>query len=205
MMIETSGEAAVGSRAAKAYFDRQAKHWDRYARHDSHKLRAIMRMLDLHAGQRVLDVACGTGVLFPWLLSRDPLLLMGIDISEVMTEKARAKYRDRRLRIVTADYYHLAAGAFDRVVVYNAYPHFFDKERFARKTLDLLSPGGRFVVAHNKGRESLNAMHEARGACGCSVPLQPADTERGWFEPFFAMDVSIDNEDMFIISGVKRG
>ena len=92
MMIKTGGEAVVRPRAAEAYIDRQDKLWGRHARHDSHKLRTIMRVLDLHAGQRVLDVACGTGVLFSWLLSRDPQLLMGIDISKAMTEK-RAMHR----------------------------------------------------------------------------------------------------------------
>ena len=205
MMIKMGEACAVGPRVVKAYFDSQAEHWDRRTHHDPHKLRYIMRVLDLHAGQRVLDVACGTGVLFPWLLPHNPELLMGIDISEAMTEKARAKYQDRRLRVVTADYYHLAAGAFDRIILYNAYPHFFDKERLAQKTFDLLSSGGRFVVAHNKGRESLNAIHEARGARECSMPLQSANTECGWFEPYFAIDISTDNEDMFVISGVKRG
>lgn len=202
MMIKTSGEAAVQPRAAKAYFGRQDKLENRNARYDSQKLRNIMRVLDVRAGQRVLDVACGTGVLFPWLLSRDPLMLMGIDISEIMTEQARAKFKDRRLRIVTADYFHVAAGDFDRIVVYNAYPHFPDKEKFAQKTSDLLIPGGRFVVAHNVGRARLNAMAETWG--GCSVPLQSAEAECGWFEPFFEMDICIDNEDLYMISGVKR-
>ncbi|MGI5919169.1 MAG: class I SAM-dependent methyltransferase [Christensenellales bacterium] len=201
-MMKTSGEAVVQPHAAKACFDRQGEHSDRHARHELHKLRTIMRVLDLRAGQRVLDVACGTGVLFPWLLSRDPQLLMGIDISKAMTEKARAMHRDSRLRIVTADYFNMEAGNFDRIIVYNAYPCFPDREKFAQKTLRLLIPGGRFVVAHNAGRESVNAVPEVWGGCG--TPLQSADEECSWFEPFFEMDVSMDNEELYLISGVKR-
>ncbi len=187
----------------KAYFDGQAGHWDARSHHEPGKLRRIMRACDLHAGQRVLDVACGTGILFPWLLSHDPSLLMGIDLSEKMTDEARKKYRDKRLRIVTADYYQLEAGAFDRIIIYNAYPHFFNKERFAQKTRDLLADGGRFVLAHNKGRDSLNAMHEARGVCLYSVPLMPASEERRWFEPYFKIDSCIDTDDLYLLSGVS--
>jgi len=201
-MMKMSGEAVIQPRAAKTYFDRQDESWGRQTRHDLPKLRTILRVLDVRAGQRVLDVACGTGVLFPWLLARDPQLLMGIDISKVMTEKARATHRDRRLRIVTADYFNIEAGSFDRIIVYNAYPCFSDREKFVQKTLRLLIPGGRFVVAHNTGRESVNAMPEDFGGCG--LPLQSADEECGWFEPFFEMDTSIDNEGLYLISGVKR-
>jgi demethylmenaquinone methyltransferase/2-methoxy-6-polyprenyl-1,4-benzoquinol methylase len=205
MMIKMGDVCAVGPRAVKAYFDSQAEHWDRHTRHDPHKLRYIMRVLDLHAGQRVLDVACGTGVLFPWLLHRNPELLMGIDISEAMTERARAKCQDRRLRVVTADYYHLAAGAFDRIILYDAYPHFFDKEKLAQKTFNLLADGGRFIVAHDKGRETINAVHDARGAGECSVPLRSIDIECCWFEPYFSIDNRTDNEGLYVFSGVKRG
>jgi len=201
-MMKMSGEAVIRPGAARAYIDRQGENWDRHARHELHKLRTIMRVLDLRVGQRVLDVACGTGVLFPWLLSRDPQLLMGIDISEAMTENARAMHRDRRLRIVTADYFNMEAGNFDRIIVFNAYPCFPDREKFAQRTLKLLIPGGRFVVAHNAGRKGVNAMPEAWG--GCSAPLQSADEECSWFEPYFEMDVSIDNEELYLISGVKR-
>jgi len=201
MMTEFNAERMV-PHSVKDYFDSQACHWDTHSRHDPGKLHRIIRTCDLQPGQRVLDVACGTGVLFPWLLEHDPALLMGIDISEGMTEIARAKHRDRRLKIVTADYYHLDAEPFDRIIVYNAYPHFFDKERFAEKTRNLLVHGGRFVVAHNKGHENLNKMHERRGACLYSVPLRPASEERRWFEPYFEIDVCVDTGDINIISGI---
>jgi cyclopropane fatty-acyl-phospholipid synthase-like methyltransferase len=202
MTSNLNAESAI-PHGVKAYFDGQAGGWDARSHHEPGKLRRIIRACDLHAGQRVLDVACGTGVLFPWLLSHDPSLLMGIDLSDGMTDIARKKYRDKRLRIVTADYYHLEAGAFDRIIIYNAYPHFFDKERLAGKTYSLLAPGGRFVVAHDKGRDSLNEMHEARGARPYSVPLMPAREERRWFEPYFEIDSCIDTGDIYILSGMS--
>ncbi len=201
-MTSNFNTANAESHGVKAYFDGQAGHWDARSHHEPGKLRRIVRACDLHAGQRVLDVACGTGILFPWLLAHDPSLLMGIDLSERMTDIARQKYCDKRLRIVTADYYQLEAGAFDRIIIYNAYPHFFNKERFAEKTRDLLAPGGRFVIAHDKGRESLNAMHEARGVCLYSVPLMSASEERRWFEPYFEIDTCMDSNDIYVLSGM---
>ena len=80
--------ANVGSHVVKQYFDRQANHWDRHSHCERRKHRQILGVYDLHTGQRVLDVACRTGVLFPWLLAYDPSLLMGIDLSEGMTDIA---------------------------------------------------------------------------------------------------------------------
>lgn len=42
---------------------------------------------------------------------------------------------------------------FDRIVIYNAYPHFIEKEKLVKKVEELLNPGGRFVVAHGACRE----------------------------------------------------
>jgi ubiquinone/menaquinone biosynthesis C-methylase UbiE len=202
-MTMHTDRTCTGTHAVKDYFDNQADQWDLYSHHDPHKLCKIMHMCDLHPGQRVLDVACGTGVLFPWLLAHDPALLAGIDISDGMTRVARQKYRDNRLQVMTLDYYQMETGEFDRIIIYNAYPHFFDKERLAKKTYNLLAFGGRFVVAHNKGRESLNEMHTRRGAGDFSMPLEHTSVERHRFEPYFNIDCCVDNDDIYILSGIK--
>lgn len=192
----------AGVHTVREYFDNLANKWDSFAHHDPRKLRTIIQVCDLHPRQRVLDVACGTGVLFPWLLAYNPALLLGIDISEGMTRVARQKYYDNRLYVMTMDYYQIETGGFDRIIIYNAYPHFFDKEQLVKKTYNLLAPGGRFVVAHSRGRESLNEMHTRRGADDFSVPLEQTSIERRRFEPYFNIDYCLDDNDIYILSGV---
>lgn len=192
----------AGVHTVKEYFDKLADQWDSFTQPDPRKLQTIIRACDLHPGQRVLDAACGTGILFPWLLAHNPALLLGIDISEGMTRIARKKHHDNRLCVMTMDYYQIETGGFDRIIIYNAYPHFLDKERLVKKTYNLLAPGGRFVVAHNEGRESLNTMHTSRGADNYSIPLEHINIERRRFEPYFNIDYFLDKNNIYILSGV---
>src|SRR5690348_15767000 len=56
------------------------------------------RLLDqasLHAGQRVLDVGCGTGTLAVWAKEREPgIEIAGIDGDPAVLERARQKASD---------------------------------------------------------------------------------------------------------------
>lgn len=191
------------SQRIKDFFDSRAEQWDQNLYCDVEIMRRIMEACDLKAGQRVLDAACGTGVLFPRLLAHDPTALVGVDISGAMAETARRKHCDHRLEIVTSDLLRFDAGKFDRIILYNAYPHFFDKPLLARKLYDLSAAGGRFVIAHGAGREQINSMHEACGAGDISVALQRAGDEAKWFAPYFNIDVCMDTDEIYIISGTK--
>jgi demethylmenaquinone methyltransferase/2-methoxy-6-polyprenyl-1,4-benzoquinol methylase len=51
-------------------------------------------------GVSVLDVACGTGVLFPDYLARNVKSVTGIDLSPAMIDVAKVKYSDPRITLV---------------------------------------------------------------------------------------------------------
>ncbi len=189
--------------AVKAFFDEQAQRWDSICYHDARKLQYILSVCDLLPGQRIIDIACGTGVLFPMLLEAAPARLLGVDLSEAMLQMARNKLRDTRLELLAADFLDMEESEFDRAILYSAYPHFFDKAALAKKLWAVLAPGGRFTIAHSQGREQINAMHTRRGADPISAPLQSAAKERRWFHPWFNVDACVDTKELFILSGVK--
>ena len=54
------------------YFDELAARWDELRATDAAKIERLIGMIGLQAGDRVLDVGCGTGVLVP--LSGRPLV-----------------------------------------------------------------------------------------------------------------------------------
>lgn len=185
------------------YFSKLADIWDDSTEVDPDKLSCIADYCDIKPGQKVLDIACGTGVMFPFLLAKNPKVLLGVDICEAMVKKARSKFSDCRLTIIEQDFYVIDETDFDCAICYNAYPHFIEKTAFAKKLRDVLVIGGRFVVAHGSGREEINAVHEDRAAC-VSTALGSAKEEKKWFEPYFNVDIVIDNADLYVISGTKR-
>lgn len=190
--------------AVKAFFDEQAQRWDSVCHHDMQKLRYILSVCDLLPGQRILDIACGTGVLFSLLLEAAPARLVGVDLSEAMLRVAQKKLQDARLQLLAADFLGMEESGFDRAILYSAYPHFFDKAALAKKLWAALAPGGRVTIAHSQGREQINAMHTRRGADPISVPLQSGVKERRWFDPWFSIDTCVDTKELFVLSGIKR-
>lgn len=74
----------MNKREIIAYFDARAPEWDaRMVRSDS-KIAFILDAAGVRPGVSVLDVACGTGVLFGDYLARDAARVTGVDISPEM-------------------------------------------------------------------------------------------------------------------------
>lgn len=73
---------------------------------DYHKhviLPAALKMLDARAGESVIDVCCGQGVLAMPLLEAGVARYAGIDASRRLIESARVRVRDSRAVFTTAD------------------------------------------------------------------------------------------------------
>lgn len=57
------------------FFNAHAETWDKNCRHSAEKIAAIVTLAGVAAGSRIADIGCGTGVLFPEILSRNPAYL----------------------------------------------------------------------------------------------------------------------------------
>jgi len=185
-----------------AFFDKLAPGWDQNCRHCEDRIRRILDYAGIESGLTVLDVACGTGVLFPFYLDRDVKKITGVDISSGMIEKAREKFNDPRVELIVGDIEQLTLTGFDRCVIYNALPHFEDPARLIKTLSNFLKPGGRLTVAHGESRDKINERH-MHGASEVSLSLMPADELSHLFSPFFDVDVVVDGE-IYVVSGVKR-
>lgn len=188
-----------------AFFDRCAPTWDqRCVTNDA----VIGRILDnacVAAGGDVLDVACGTGVLFPYYLHRDVGSVTGIDISPRMAEIAAAKWQeDERIRVLCSDAELFSSPhRYDAIVVYNALPHFVDPAALIAHLSALLKQGGYLTVAHGASRERIDRCHHG-AAQHVSNGLMSAESLRDLFAAHLQVDTVISDETMYQVSGVKR-
>lgn len=196
-----AGQTGMTKEAVAAFFDRLAPHWDEDLVVDPDKINCILDAAGVTAGSKVLDVACGTGVLFPFYASRDAAQVTAVDLSPGMVKIASEKTQDPRFQIICADIESLSAtGDFDCCVVYNAFPHFPDPARLIQKLSGFLKPGGRLTIAHGMSLEAVN-RHHSGSASKVSRGLLPAQKLAELFEKRFLADLVLSDSEKYIVSG----
>ena len=178
--------------------------WDDHMVTDDDKLALILDTASVTENKTVLDVACGTGVLFPYYLRRDVSRVIGVDISAEMTRIAAAKLHDPRVEVICGDVETIPVlMKCDCCMVYNAFPHFEDPARLVERLAQWLRPGGRLTVAHSMGVEAL-ARHHAGSASHVSRAMLSAEDLGELFAPWFTVDTRISDAEKYIVSGSRR-
>jgi demethylmenaquinone methyltransferase/2-methoxy-6-polyprenyl-1,4-benzoquinol methylase len=188
----------------RQYFDELAPVWDDICHHDESKLRLICHLASPTPGSRLLDIGCGAGVMIEPLLATDPGELLALDISPRMIDQAAQKYRDARLRLLARDFFALDESGFDFALFYSAYPHFSHKKELARQTAHCLKSNGRFMIAHSESRAIINNRHQSSAVAQLSQPLKAAAEEAETWRLYFTVDMLIDTERLYIISGRRE-
>jgi demethylmenaquinone methyltransferase/2-methoxy-6-polyprenyl-1,4-benzoquinol methylase len=149
----------------------------------------------------VLDVACGTGVLFPDYLKRGVNSVTGVDISQEMAKIAAEKFPE--VNVVCGDVEEVDFGrSFDAIMVYNAFPHFPEPAKLIEALARLVKPGGRLSVAHGMSRAALQSHHAGR-ASQVSIDLIHEQDLKALMEPWFQVDTVISNEQMYQVAGTR--
>jgi len=88
-------------------------------------------------------------------------------------------------------------------VVYNAFPHFPYPKRLIKILVGLLKPEGRLTVAHGMSREAIDGHHKG-AASKVSNGLMSAEELKRIFDAHFRVEVTVSNDYMYQVSGVKR-
>ncbi len=185
------------------FFDRCAPSWDAELIRSDRKISIILDNAGVKQGSRVLDVACGTGVLMPDYLSRGADVT-GIDISPEMIKLAEQKYAGTGVRFICGDVEAADVGQdFDAIVVYNAFPHFPDPERLIFRLSGLLAEGGILTVAHGMSREKIDAHHHG-SASKVSIGLMPAEQLAEIFGRHLNVTAVISDDGMYQVAGMRK-
>ena len=188
-----------------AFFDQCAANWDARMIKSDEIIGKILDNAEVGEGMKVLDVACGTCVMFDYYLQRNVSAVVGIDISTEMAKIAAEKYENNPLvQVICGDVEEYTfTEKFDRIVVYNAFPHFPYPKRLLKTLAGLLKEDGRLTIAHGASREAIDNHHSGE-ASKVSNGLMTADSLKKLFDPHFEVEIVISNRYMYQVSGVKR-
>ena len=189
-------------KAVADFFDKCAPWWDADMIRNEAVITKILDWGGIKPGVHVLDVACGTGVLFPDYLRRGAASVTGIDISPEMAKIAAVKFPE--VTVLCGDVEETVFDRqFDAIMVYNAFPHFPDPEKLIAVLAGLCRPGGRLSVAHGMSRAALTSHHAGR-ASTVSIELLHENELSAIFEKWFDVDVVVSDEEMYQVSGVRK-
>ena len=187
------------------FFDRCAGTWDADMIKSDEIIGKILDNAEVRENMDILDVACGTGVLFPYYLDRNVASVTGIDIAPKMAQIATAKYaEDSRIQVICGDVEEYTFDKkFDRIVVYNAFPHFPAPKRLIKTLSGLLKENGRLTIAHGMSREAIDEHHSGAASRVSNGLMSVQDLMR-IFNAHFDVEIMVSNDSMYQVSGVKR-
>lgn len=188
-----------------AFFDERAAQWDSIAELRPDKISRIFAAAGITQGDRVLDIACGTGILFPFYLESGVSRIDGVDLSPAMVGQCRAKFaNDNRIQVMCADAEEAAfSGAYDCCMVFNAFPHFCAPQKLLQNLYVSVKPDGMVTVAHDQSRKAIDARHHG-AASHISNGLMPAEELAAIFRACGFREVtSVEDDSIYIVTGKK--
>ncbi len=155
----------------------EAGRGDDMERHHLNITEQVIHQMDLRPGERVLDLACGSGWaarLLARIVGSGPEgfgQVVGLDISDEMVRKARAASRDFENLIYvwgSADKIPWEENSFDKVLSVESFYYFPDPDRALNEIFRVMAPRGRLFILINFYKDSPISL---RWADAISVPV----------------------------------
>ncbi|WP_428897383.1 Methyltransferase domain-containing protein [Parelusimicrobium proximum] len=193
---------------ARLFFNTIAPEWDKKERPEVYAFlyKIFEEKRILSSGDKVLDIGCGTGVLAAQFIKYGVKDFLSVDISEGMLAEYHRKYPAYTANTLCADfetYEGLDKNSFDKIIIYNAFPHFERKEFIINKCYALLKEGGVLYIFHSLSREQLAEIHRRAGEEAEDDGIPPDGFFRSAYLEAGFKDMEIDSAGNFWSKAVK--
>ena len=182
----------------QTFFDSLADEWDlMFTAEDLERLDHIVERLGVKEGMDVLDLGCGTGILFDMLRRKvtDSGSVTGVDFSYEMAQQAHRNFPFANVNVVDADAVSLPFddSTFDMAVAFAAFPHFSDQQKAINEIHRVLKDGRKFYIIHLISSKELSAVHHRIGGIveHDEIPTEPS--LRGMLNTSKFTDISIED------------
>ncbi|MCX8122704.1 MAG: methyltransferase domain-containing protein [Spirochaetes bacterium] len=149
------------------YFNNLSKNWDEVVGNDAvrlQKIKKIFEMMHIKNGDCVLDVGCGTGVLFPIIQEYigPNGSLIAVDASDKMIEVAKERHKrffNIQYIVSPLEDISLPHNSIDVILCFAVFPHIEDKLQALKKCHECLKQNGLLYIFHLSDTKTLNDFH----------------------------------------------
>ena len=189
------------------YFNGLAEEWEAKKIAEATEIENLLAKMDWNNCHTILDIGCGTGVLFPYLekITNQQMKIYAMDFAECMiTEAAQKKYPSIRLLCGCARYLPMRDNSFDRIIAFHVFPHIKGKLLTLKECWRVLKPNGELAILHIHSSEKINAIHREIGGAVKEHYLPPAhQMGKILHETGFYVKAAIDRSGEYYVGGIK--
>jgi ubiquinone/menaquinone biosynthesis C-methylase UbiE len=194
-------------RVTRSYFNAIAAEWDNGEIDTYGTLKDLLSQLQLEKTHAVLDLGCGTGVLFPLLrqLTLGRTKLFAVDFAHRMTlEAARKSHRSFRILCGCAQHLPFSDDTFDRIIAFHVFPHIHHKVQALQECRRVMRPGGKLGIIHLHSSHEINSIHAEIGGTIKHHTLPPGARMNSLLRGLrYAVETSIDQPGRYFIVAKK--
>ncbi len=186
----------------REFFNGFAPNWDNEPIAEKEIIDTIIQNAGIKENINVLDIACGTGVLFSFYLEHNVKSITAVDLSPEMVKIAKSKFP--QADVICSDAESISFDKqFDVVMIYNAFPHFPEPKLLIENLSKALKSGGKISIAHGLSKKELDEVHK-KSAGRVSNILPECDKLAELLSPYFNVDIQISNDRMYQVVGTKK-
>jgi len=187
-----------------AFFDGRAETWDAKEKPEVYNIvKIIIDKISPGPASKILDIGCGTGILYPFLQAYNPAETLHIDLSEGMLAQLLKKYPAASVMRADFEEINLKENYFDYIIAYNVFPHFMDKQKVFHNAMRFLKNGGSFYIAHSMTREELQRVHGSNNQTKKDLLPPSADMKQMYLNAGFKNIIIEEKSPGFFSSGYK--
>ena len=191
----------------RAYFNNLADGWENKQSNENQKIEELLSRLNLKNADTILDIGCGTGVLFPFFQKfiHSKTRIFAVDFAECMAQTAILNCNGN-IDIICGDSQSLPFknNYFDRIVAFNVFPHIKDKRVALQEYWQVLKPAGELAIIHLRGSKELNNFHSELGG---EVAFHRLPSARELSQILFGMDYdvkdAVDKSNEYFLKAIK--